>query len=298
MSGPRLRAIGAHFVVAVLAGFIAVSAMLFSRAAVVAVETVAQAQLEDQQALQRALRIPVVVRLGEPTTPETIAKARDVLARLDGVVAAAAMSPERAASLLTQAGASVLPEQIPTLGLIEATVEARMGDPRLVLAQALASEGLAASIDAPPTPALPPRSAAAQAPPLRDLIMGASLLMIGLSVILVWLAARAQAQVAGAAAVINADIGAPLSRTLTVYGRTGAAFGFRAGAYGALAAVVCVVIALVSLRGGPTLGDLWVLIGRMELMIVFGGPLLIMIAAVAGARAGGADIHRKAERLG
>lgn len=298
MSGPRLRTIGAHFAVAVLAGFIAVSAMLFARAAVVAVDTVSKAQQAQLDALQDVLRIPVVVRLSDPVTPDLLERARESLARLDGVVFAQVMSPERAASLLSEAGAAVAPEQMPNLGLIEGAVEARIGDPRIVLTQALAAEGIAAAVDAAPAPDLPPRSAAAQGPPLRDLIVGASLLMIGFAVILVWLAARAQAQVAGAAAVINADIGAPLARTLAVYGRTGAAFGFRAGMYGAAAAAICVIVALVSLRGGPTLTDIWALLGRVELAIMFGGPLLIMMAAVAGARAGGAEVHRKAERLG
>jgi pimeloyl-ACP methyl ester carboxylesterase len=113
-----------------------------------------------------------------------------------------------------------------------------------------------------------------------------------------WLAARAQAQIASAAAIINADIGAPLGRTLFAYGRSGALFGFRAGIIGTGLAAVCAIAAIMAPRGAPSLGDLWPLLGRTEFLMLCAGPLLAALAAASGARAGGAQAHRKAERVG
>jgi hypothetical protein len=278
MSGMRLRPIAAHFVVALLATFIAAAGALFARAAVVAVE-IAEA---------RALT-PVIVRVTQPADWDSVARAAALLSDMDGVALAAPMSPERAAALLRQAGSEVSPDQLPAFYMVEAEIEGRISDPKTRLRDALAKDGILVEVDAsPPAPS----------PPVREAAWGGALLAVTLGLALLWLAARAQAQIASAAAIINADIGAPLGRTLFAYGRSGALFGFRAGIIGTGLAAVCAIAAIMAPRGAPSLGDLWPLLGRTEFLMLCAGPLLAALAAASGARAGGAQAHRKAERVG
>lgn len=278
MSDNPLRSIGAHFTVALLAAFIATAGALFARAAVVAAD-IAEARVT----------APIVVRLQQPADWATVGRAAQILQQTDGVSFAAPMSPERAEALLRSAGSSVNASQLPSFYIVEAAVERRFGDPKAGVIALLAKQGIAAEVDAPPL---------APGPPIREAAWGGGLLIGLLGLSLIWLSARAQAQVAAAAAVINADIGAPLSRTLRAYGRSGATFGFRAGVMGAVAAAGCAAAAIMSPRGGPTLDDLWPLLGRVEFAMLFLAPLMMALAAASGARAGGADTHRRAERIG
>lgn len=275
---PVRSANGAHFLVALLATFIVVCGAVFARAAIIGADI--------SEARQR---VPVVVRVQQPADMSGVAKAAEILGRTDGVAAALPVSPERAALLLQQAGVNLTPDRLPTLLMIEAQVEGRLGDPKTRLRELLAREGVLAEIDAAPL---------ADAQPIREAAWGAGLITALLGLSLIWLSARAQALVAGAAAVINADIGAPLSRTLSSYGRSGALFGFRAGLIGSAIAVAATIGAIIAPRVGPTLADVWALTGRLELAMVFIAPLLIALAACSGARAGGAEAHRKAERIG
>jgi hypothetical protein len=278
MSGPRMRPIGAHLFVALLAAFMAAAGAFFARAAVVAVE-VAEA---------RAVT-PVIVRVRQPADWDAVAKAAEILSKIEGVALASPMSPERAAALLRQAGSDVPAEQLPAFYMVEAEIEGRLKDPKTSLRQALADQGILVEVDAsPPAPS----------PPVREAAWGGGLLAAALGLTLLWLAGRAQAQIASAAAIINADIGAPLSRTLNAYGRSGALFGFRAGLIGVGLAATCAIAAILSVRGAPSAGDLWGMLGRIEWLMLCATPLLAALAAASGARAGGAQAHRSAERLG
>lgn len=278
MSAPKPRTIGTHFIVALLAAFICAAGAFFARAATVAFE-LAQARAST----------PIVVRIEQPAEWPAVARAADILERTPGVTIATPMTPDRAAEILRRAGADFEPGQLPAFYMVEARIDGTLRDPRASLRDTLAKAGILASIEAPlPDPG----------PPVREAAWGGGLLIVMLGLALIWLAARAQAQVASAAAIINADIGAPLSRTLSSYGRAGALFGLRAGLIGSAIALCVAAIAIMSPTTGPKLQDLWALIGRVELLLVFGLPLLLGLAAASGARAGGAAAHRKAERLG
>jgi hypothetical protein len=274
----RDQALSAHFVVAMLAAFIALSGALLTRAAIVATD------LADARA-----QIPMLVEVLQPADWASVLRAARVLAQADGVVESSPMTPERAAILLERNGVALDAKTLPAFYQVEITVEGRIKEPIATLKSALAKDGITVEITAA-QPAAPL--------PIREAAWGAGLLLMTLAFTLVWLAARAQAQVASATAVVNADIGAPLSRTLQSYGRAGAMFGFRAAMIGGLAGVSAVLAALASPRGAPTLGEIWTMTGRLELLILFAVPLGIALAAASGARAGGADAHRKAERIG
>lgn len=233
----------------------------------------------------------ITLQVLSPADPGAVARAEEALRALPGVIAADAMTPERAAALAARWGGEIAAEDLVALRLIEAELDPQSGLTPEMVTMRLGEVGFEVEAAAAGEAAQEDRAAAAASARTAD-IAGWALALSATAII--WLMARARAAARAEAITLLADLGATRAQATGAYGGEAAFSGFAAGTLGAaLAAGAAWGLAPLAAPGFEARA---LFSGPEDLAPFAATPLIAALAAAAGARSAAGKAFDRAVR--
>lgn len=233
----------------------------------------------------------ITVRVLAPEDPGALVRAEEAIRALPGVLAAEAMTPERAAALVARWGGEIAPDDLVGLRLIEAELEPDGGLTPDLLVIRLGEVGFEVEAAAAGEAVAQERRAAAEA---VDAANRAALVVAAMLALLIALMARARAVARADYVILLADLGADRSQAANAYGGEAAISGFTAGVLGAALAALAAFVAAPLLIDGFDARRF--VDGPFALAPFALAPLAAGLAAAIGARSGAMKAFDQAVR--